>query len=603
MIKTKILPLFFSIIIILFIIPNKSSSTDFSYHSPAEIDRILKAESRDSGEIDYGSLGKSPGGRDVSLITIGGGKAKAIMVVSNMTGESPAGSAAAMKLINQVRGGGDGMKDFTWYIIPCGNPDGYARFFEQPLAVNAKNLRPYNDDNDDAVDEDGPEDLNGDGYITVMRQEYPGGEWIESGRYPGILRKADHMKGEKGKYRILPEGIDNDGDGEINEDGLGGVNPGHNFPHNFEHYTDSDGLWAGSEEESRAIMRFAFDHPEIAMMLVFDRSNTLLNIPSNNKKADANKGKYKVPERYAKQLGIDPKVELPLEEITKMLRELWSSPDLTEDRVKRFLGGGAMVNPDKKDLPYWEEVSSLYSDFLDIAGIETARIDPPGLPPGSIEEWSYYQYGVPTFALDFWTLPKPKQEDEEDKPKAEDNDKVEDWEEFLHNFRPDAFLEWEEFQHPDLGRVEIGGMIPYSDMAPPDTMVEGLIDVQIPFVEKLAGMLPRLSFGGYEVEKRSGGHWKVKVRVMNEGFFPYPTYQGKRSKRSIPAVVTMDGVKSEIIEGKTRNVLGLIEGSGGIRETDWLIRGKEGATVKLKLTSPSAGSDEISIKLKEGVGR
>ena len=604
MIRTRILPLSIAFVIITCNNPVRTYSSDFHYRSPAEIDKLLQAKSADSGEISYQSLGRSPGGREISVLTIGSGQAGAIMAAANMTGESPLGSEAALKLADYVMKHRSGVTgEYTWYIIPCGNPDGYARFFERPLAVNAKNLRPFNDDNDDAVDEDGPEDLNGDGRITVMRQEDPGGKWTESERYPGILRRAESAKGEGGKYRLLPEGIDNDGDGEINEDGLGGVNPGHNFPHNFEHYTDSDGLWAGSEEESRAVMRFAFDHPEIAMMLVFDRSNTLLNIPPDNKQGGANKGKYKVPERYAKQLGVDPQTELPLGEITQMLRELWSSPNLTEDRVRRILGGGAMVNPDKQDLPYWKEISSIYGDFLDSAGIETERIDPPGLPPGSIEEWSYYQYGVPTFAMDFWTLPKPKPENEEDKPKSEDNDEVEEWERALYEFSPEAFLRWEEFQHPDLGKVEIGGVIPYAETVAPAAMVAGLIDAQLPFVEELAGRLPKLTFGGYEVEKRNGGHWKVKVWVKNEGYLPYPTYQGKRSKRPVPAVVTLEGGKFEIIEGKARNVLGLIEGSGGIRKTEWLVKGKEGSTITVNLTSPSAGSDELSIKLKEGEGR
>ncbi|MCP4755011.1 MAG: hypothetical protein GY866_29385, partial [Proteobacteria bacterium] len=214
-----------------------------------------------------------------------------------------------------------------------------------------------------------------------------------------------------GEYRLFDEGLDNDGDGEINEDGPGGVNPGRNFPHNFKHYTATNGRWAASEAESRAILRFAFDHPEIAMTLFFGRSNSLKSVPEG-KKAQAAQDKYKVPERMANRMGLDPDKEYPLKDLVEMAREYSGYKELTEEMVLQFLGAGAAMSPSGKDLPYWNEISKRYNDFIEEVELDGKRLDPPSFRSGSIDEWAYYQYGVPSFSMDFWTLPVVEKKEE-----------------------------------------------------------------------------------------------------------------------------------------------------------------------------------------------
>ncbi|MCK7536581.1 MAG: hypothetical protein MZV63_39165 [Marinilabiliales bacterium] len=43
----------------------------------------------------------------------------------------------------------------TWFIVPVGNPDAYARYFTRPLWSDPGNATPFNDDTDDQADEDG----------------------------------------------------------------------------------------------------------------------------------------------------------------------------------------------------------------------------------------------------------------------------------------------------------------------------------------------------------------------------------------------------------------------------------------------------------------
>jgi hypothetical protein len=46
---------------------------------------------------------------------------------------------------------------------------------------------------------------------------------------PRLMKKADGSKGEKGVWKLYSEGLDNDGDGRMNEDGEGYVDPNRNW--------------------------------------------------------------------------------------------------------------------------------------------------------------------------------------------------------------------------------------------------------------------------------------------------------------------------------------------------------------------------------------
>jgi hypothetical protein len=639
---------------------------EFKYRSPEQIEsamKLLAKEHKNTAQLHQ--IGQTPGGWTVSVLQIGEGgeRIPAVLVVANMEGNCPQASEAALELSRLLLTEWQAeLETRCWYIVPLGNPDGHARYFHQPLGENFLNEKPVNADNDDAVDEDGPDDLNGDGYITTMRQVHPEGRWLPVEGNPLLMKRADAAKGEKGVYRLFSEGLDDDGDGRYNEDGPGGVNPGHNFPHNFEHYTSTDGLWAASEVESRAIMRFAFDHPEIALVLTFGRSNSLLTVPQNRKKAGLTGGKYKVPERYAERLGLEPDTELPLTEITDLFRDMWGNPDLTEERVLMILGAGAAVNPDKKDLPYWKEISERYNNFLKEAGLDGERLDPPGFCDGSIEEWAYYHYGVPSFSLDFWTVPVVKKKvDDADttlSPEAiqkmsnedfiqlgeekidellvaggisehlsgvkvveglksgkmttkriaamlrraekDEDDGVDDAEKTLYAYNQDAFLPWQSFNHPTLGDVEIGGKVPYSDLMSPADEAEAVVSGMLPFVRDLVNLLPRISIEKIEFERKETDLWKLDVWVANGGFLPYPTHQGKRCRRPLPAVVSIAGDTIDLLEGRDRRILGLLGGSGGSQKVSWLVRAPEGDTISLEVSSPSAGGETLNVTLREG---
>jgi hypothetical protein len=221
------------------------------------------------------------------------------------------------------------------------------------------------------------------------------------------MKKADWTKGESGIFKLYTEGIDNDKDGEINEDGPGGVNVGINFPHLFKFFTKTGGAWAGSEKESFNLFKFIFQHPEIAATICFGDTNFCMVPPRGGRKGTVDYSKIKVPERIAKVFGYDPEKTYSMKEIMEKAKQM--VPDgfeITESMVASFLGLGAAVNPLPEDLKFYNKISEDYKEFLKKNKLDRKRLEPAPAKDGSFELWSYYHLGLPSFSMDFWTLPQ-----------------------------------------------------------------------------------------------------------------------------------------------------------------------------------------------------
>ncbi len=104
-----------------------------------------------------------------------------------------------------------------FYIIPKINPDGSDEYLRDPRQPADPNLMKFDDDEDGLKDEDGADDLNGDGIISRMRIRDEKGPLKTSPDDPRLM--VERSIDEKGEWRIIgPEGLDNDEDGDINED-------------------------------------------------------------------------------------------------------------------------------------------------------------------------------------------------------------------------------------------------------------------------------------------------------------------------------------------------------------------------------------------------
>ena len=88
----------------------------------------------------------------------------------------------------------------TTYIMPKLNPDGSDHYLTKPDSMRSS-VRPHDDDSDGLLDEDPPEDLNGDGYITQIRVRDKNGPMKTSSQDTRLLinRKEDERR-KKGYF-------------------------------------------------------------------------------------------------------------------------------------------------------------------------------------------------------------------------------------------------------------------------------------------------------------------------------------------------------------------------------------------------------------------
>ncbi|MCJ7525254.1 MAG: hypothetical protein MUP71_08540, partial [Candidatus Aminicenantes bacterium] len=395
-----------------------------------------------------------------------------------------------------------------------GNPDAAERYFVKPLLRDSRNGRPHNDDMDERSDEDGADDLDGNGLITMMRVKDPEGDWLPLESDPRLMKKADAAKGEKGLFKLFPEGLDNDGDGQYGEDGPGGVNIGINFPHLFRFFSRNGGKWAGSESESLGLIRFIFQHPEIAMTVTFGESNFCLEPPRGGRKGEADFSKIKIPKQIGAFLNVDTDKTYTMAEVMEIARTM-APPgmELTESMVASFLGLGAVVNPLQADLNYYKELAKQFKEFLKKGKLDGGRLETPDANDGSFELWSYYHLGLPTFSMDFWTLPEVKKE-EKTAPQITP--------EQLESMSSEEFIA--------LGEEKINGFLKGSGV-PEDfkaTMVINALKGGMMTTKKMAEMMrqmpkPKDSSSGDETEKAMLAF--SDKELQGKGFVPWKTFK------------------------------------------------------------------------------
>ncbi len=266
-------------------------AVDFSkYHTYAEMTAALQGLVKEHADIaKLVEVGKTRENRSIWAVEIMNAAGStsptrpALLVAANFEGDHLVGSELALFTIDyllsnyatnpQVK---QQIDTHAFYIIPRVNPDG-AEFFFAPVKIDRKtNTSPLDDDNDGRIDENGPEDLNKDGYITLMRVKDPKGPYMVHPDDARLLKRADPQRGEVGAYRVYLEGLDTDNDGFIAEDGPGGADLNRNFMHKYPYYQPDAGRYMVSELESRAMMEYVKKHANIAAVLTFGESDNLI---------------------------------------------------------------------------------------------------------------------------------------------------------------------------------------------------------------------------------------------------------------------------------------------------------------------------------------
>jgi hypothetical protein len=502
------------------------------------------------------SLGKTLGGREVWLLSVSRGAAEkkpAMLVVGNVHAPHLAGSELALKVAQQLVGRSNEplvkalLDRFAIYVIPRPSPDAAEAFFQKPYVERAGNQRSTDDDRDFQSDEDPPQDLNADGAITQLRVEDESGKWMLHPADARVMIEADPKKNERGRWTLVSEGIDDDGDEQLNEDGPGGVSPNRNFTHRYPFFQPGAGPHQVSEIETRALADFAFARSNVALVFTFTPEDNLM----------------------------DP----------------WKpNPGAEGERIKM-----AILSADAEHQNYLAE------QYRTLHGGKDAPASPRG--EGSFSEWAYFHYGRWSLAARGWWVPKtappPDVKPGDEKRGADDLNAL--W--WLQKEKIDGFVPWAAVEHPSFPgkKVELGGFRPFVRLNPPAALLDALAEKHVRFLARLAELLPDVKLRDAKAEALGGGVFRVSMKVRNLGYLPTMSAMGKLTGRAYPLQVQIEPAEGmELLTGSRRMQIEPLAGGGGQAEATWLVRLGEAkaASVKLSVFSPSVGADSTTLELK-----
>lgn len=442
------------------------------------------------------SIGKSTEGRDMWLLTLNNpatGEAlskPAMYVDGNTHGNEIQGTEATLYTIDFLLKNYGRLARITelldraaFYFVPVVNPDGRADWFGAPSTRNYPRTvkTPVDDDRDGRIDEDGYDDLDGDGIITQMRKKVPLGQGTHRlhPKDPRILVRIE--KDEQGDYVELGnEGFDNDGDGRVNEDGVGYVDPNRSWGYGWQpRYVQSGAHhYPLSIPETRSIAVWALTAPNIAGVQTFHNSGgMILRIPGAKTHPRLQGDDLKAYDL----IGEQGERVLPGYEYLVVWKDLYPSHGATDDHFYRVHGAISYTN-------------ELYEEPLDLDG------------DGKISDEERMEFS------DVVTLGR-------------------------------QFLPWREIDHPQYGTIEVGGFRHDVGRVPEGWMLEEEVHRNSAFVLLHAHHLPKIRFGEPEIERLEGDLWRLQIPVLNERATPTMLAVARREKLHRPDVATVDGAR------------------------------------------------------------
>lgn len=561
-----------------------AASVEKSYLDNKPLVSRLKELAREhKGFIHATEVCESAGKHEVWRLELGTGSAgerakrPAMLVAAGIEGNDLAGTAAVLAWVESLarqQATNEAVRKLldstTIHVWPRLNPDAAQKFFAKPLLETSTNGRADDEDHDGLLDEDGPEDLNGDGVVTWMRVEDPDGEWMLDPVDARLLVKADRVKGERGAWKLFSEGRDNDGDEQWNEDGPGGVNFNRNFPYGYKFFAPGAGRHQVSETETRALAEFVVVHPEIGVVFSFGAGDNLSQTP----KGDAPK------------------------------------------RPPTALHEG--------DVGWYRELGKAWREQFGVKKELTGVSE-----PGTFGDWMYFHRGRLSLSARAWfpqlqlemakaSAKETKEGDEgkkaeetkSDKPAAdkkpggkENDSRNEEDRAFLKwvdQNSPQAFVAWKAFEHPDFPgkRVEVGGFAPYAKVVPPAGVLSNVVAQHGNFLTDLAGRLPRVAIRKVETKALGESVFDVTVTVENAGRLPTSLAQGSTSREVHPTRVRLKVDRKALLSGDPTETVGALQ-PGESKEIRWVVRSKE-KKLGVEVISMIAGRAETEVELKEG---
>ncbi len=440
----------------------------------------------------------------------------------------------------------------AFYVVPTMNPDSRDWFIDQASDPNSprSGLVPYDSDRDGLADEDGPDDLDGDGSFTMMRKKDPNGTHKPHPDDPRIMVPV--KPGEKGEYILLgEEGIDNDGDGLINEDGPGGYDMNRNYGYNWQpdYVQRGAGDYPFCWPETKAVRDFILSHPNILGAQNFHNfGGMILRGPGAKNLGEFNPQDVRVYDYVAKK--------------------------------------------GEKILPGYRYVT-VYKDMYTVYG-------------GSID-FLYSTLGIFTFSNELDRDPLADQpaartrsgEEEEEEDVMATLFQEGRLDEMVYHdlvLMGEQYADWKPYKHPLYGDIEIGGIKKFGRRVPPFFKLAETCHRNAAFCLYHADQLARVDFDMIKVTKLDGGLYQVDVTLNNGRVTPTMTALAAQKKLHRPDKLAITGGKAELLaagqlvdkfRGQTRNIK-------TYKNSIWLENGVPGfGRLELRLIVKGGGPAEI----------
>lgn len=424
-------------------------------------------------------------------------------------------------------------------IVPALAVDALAAAASRPTPAGRRNARPVDDDRDGALDEDGPNDLDGDGLLTSMRVPDPLGPWRTSDEDPRLMVRADPLKGERGAWRLEPEGLDDDGDGRLDEDGPGGVAFDRNFPHGWKEFDAATGTSAVSEPETRLLADRVLATKPCVGVLVLGRRDNLVEAPPGG-----GDGKF------------FPAVE-------------------NEDR------------------PWFEELSRRRKDRLGFA----KKLDDAA--DGAFHQWAYAQLGLFGLASKVYEAPAPEQAASLPTGKKPESDEAKRLLDSDRRLGGRGFVPWKPYQHPTLGEVEIGGFVPGASETPTAAEIPDLVDRHARFVFDVLALFPRVEAVDVATKPLGPFLYEATLVIRNTGRTPTSLRVASRTRTVLPSRLEIDLPRDAFELGEPRTTLEPFGPSDG-RKLRFIVRATPGTEAAVRLWTEKAGRIETKFSFAEG---